>query len=51
MPSMSVMDGAQPSRSLMSVLSLLRPRTPFGASSLYVRFSLTPAIRSTMSTS
>jgi transposase len=35
---------------LIGVLSLLRPRTPLGASSLYFRLSFTPAIFSTMST-
>lgn len=33
-PFSSEIDGAHPSRSRMSVLSLLRPRTPCGASSL-----------------
>jgi hypothetical protein len=35
----------------MSVLSLLRPRTPWGASSRYRRSRVTPAMPSTMSTS
>ena len=51
MPSSSGIEGAQPSFCLISVLSLLRPRTPLGASRLKRRFSLTPAISSTMSTS
>jgi hypothetical protein len=38
------MEGAHPSRDVISVLSLLRPRTLFGASSLYLRFTFTPTI-------
>ena len=34
--------GSQPSRSWISVLSLLRPRTPFGALEVVVRFELDP---------
>ena len=41
------MQGSQPNTSLIKVLSLLRPATPIGASSLWVRFSFTPAISST----
>jgi hypothetical protein len=43
--------GSQPSFSWMSVLSLLRPRTPWGAERSYLRVSVTPAMSSTMSTS
>ena len=51
MPSASVVDGSQPQRSRIIVLSLVRPRTPFGASRLYRRSTSMPAISSTMSTS
>ena len=50
MPSRSLMEGAQPSLSMIIVLSEFRPLTPFGASRLCVRSSLMPAISSTMST-
>jgi hypothetical protein len=39
MPTCNGIEGAQPSFVLIRVLSLLRPRTPFGASTLYVRLS------------
>jgi hypothetical protein len=50
MPSSRRIEGVQFISYLISVLSLLRPRTPLGASRLWDRLSVTPAISSTMST-
>src|SRR5450755_388346 len=50
MPVRRGMLGSQSRMLRMNVLSLLRPATPLGAFGSYVRFSLTPAISSTMLT-